>query len=136
MWDRIADLHLAEPLQKIVDARLFMPPEVEPGLAAYARGQLDRVYAALDRRMAGRDWLGAARFTLADCAAAPALFYAATLHPLDPYPALAAYLDRLAARPSFARVLDEARPWFHLYPLPIASRAGSAEPLGLSHPRR
>lgn len=62
--------------------------------------------------------MGAA-FTLADCSAAPALFYANAVAPLgESEPGLRAYLARLMARPSFARVLAEAEPYFHMFPMP------------------
>lgn len=115
LWDRIFDAHVHAAFQPIVDARLFMDPAVAPGVTAYAHTQLDRAYAALDRHLDGREW-AAGDFSLADCAAAPALFYACVLHPFDGYPNLSAYFDRLTARPSVARVLAEARPWFDYFP--------------------
>lgn len=116
VWDRVFDMHVQGPMQSIVDARLFMDPSAEPGVTAYARGQLDRVYAALERRLGdGRDWI-AGDFGLADCAGLPALFYAGILHPFAAHPRLSAYFDRLVARPSAARVLAEARPSFDLFP--------------------
>lgn len=67
--------------------------------------------------MASRIWVASPDFSLADCAAAPALFYACTLVPFpDDYQHLSAYFDRLIQRPSFLRVIDEARPWFSFYP--------------------
>jgi glutathione S-transferase len=72
----------------------------------------------MEREMDSKTWAIGDDFTLADCAAAPALFYANTVVPFaEPHKNLAAYLDRLMARPSFARVLAEAQPYFHLFPL-------------------
>lgn len=115
VWDRFFDFNVNGAMQPIVNARLFMDRAAEPGVTAHARASLDRAYAAADRHLAGRDWL-AGGFGLADCAAAPALFYAGILHPFDAHPRLAAYFERLLARPSVARVLDEARPVLHLFP--------------------
>lgn len=115
VWDRIFDMHVQGAMQPVVNARLFMDPAAEPAITAFAHAELDRAYAAADRHLAGRDWL-AGDFGLADCAALPALFYGGILHPFDGHPALAAYFDRLTARPSAARVLDEARPFLHMFP--------------------
>ena len=120
LWERFFDLYIHEPMQRIVTTHLFLSADTAAETAAAARRDLDRAYAALEARMIGRDWAAAGRFTLADCAAAPALFYAATLHPLAPHPAVAAYLERLVARPAVARVLEEARPVFHFYPFAAA----------------
>ena len=74
-------------------------------------------YRMLDQRMASRTWAAAEAFSLADCAAAPALFYAEWVHPFRAdRPALGAYYDRLEARPSFARVIEEAKPYRHFFP--------------------
>ena len=84
---------------------------------------LDTVYAWLDRRMAGREWAAGEAFSLADCAAAPALFYADWSHPIgEDFPDLRAYRRRLLAHPSFARAVDEARPCRHLFPLGAPDR--------------
>ena len=115
VWDRIMDAHVAAAFQPVVDARLFMDPAAEAPVTAHARRQLDRAYGALDRRLAGRAWL-AGDFSLADCSAAPALFYAGVIHSFDGHPNLAAYFDRLLARPSVARVVAECRPWLEMFP--------------------
>jgi len=74
-------------------------------------------YGWLDTRMADRAWAAGERFTLADCAAAPTLFYADWVHPIgDAFPDVAAYRARLLARPSVKRVVDEARPFRPLFP--------------------
>ena len=90
--------------------------EHDPKGVAEARATLDRAYAWLEDRMADREW-AAAGFGLADCAAAPALFYADWVHPIpDTFPAVRAYRRRLNARPSFARAIDEARPYRSYFP--------------------
>lgn len=114
-WDRFFDFQVMQVMQQIVDARLFMAEGAEAPVGAFARDRLDRAYAALDHRLTGREWV-AGDFGLADCAAAPALFYAGILHPFDAHPALAAYFERLLARPSFARARTEALPCLHLFP--------------------
>jgi glutathione S-transferase len=78
---------------------------------------LGKAYALLEQRMAGRTWAAGDSFSLADCAAAPALFYADRIEPMrGGFPRLAAYLDRLEARQSFARVLREKEPVWHMFP--------------------
>ena len=74
-WDRVFDMHVQGPMQSIVDARLFMDKAAEPGATAHARGQLDRAYGAIEVRLqaTGGDWI-AGDFSMADCAALPALF--------------------------------------------------------------
>lgn len=92
-----------------------------------AHAILDLAYATLDRQLSGRGhdgWLAGEDFTLADCAAAPALHYGDVLHPLDrdAHPVLGAYVDRVLTRPSVARVVQEARPYRKLFPLPWPER--------------
>lgn len=114
-WDRFMDFQVMQMMQQVVDARLFMAEGAEARVAPYAFGKLDLAYAALDQRLTGRDWL-AGGFGLADCAAFPALFYAAAMHPFADHPQLGAYFDRLAQRPSVQRVLEGARPFFGWFP--------------------
>lgn len=116
--DRIYDHYIQHPMQKIVTDRL-RPEESRDLLGVeQARGELRAAYAVLDPQMDGRKWALGDAFTLADCAAAPALFYANTVVSFDGnHPNLAAYLGRLMARPSFARALAEAEPYFHMFPL-------------------
>ena len=84
---------------------------------------LDTSYAWLDERMAGRTWAVGETFTLADCAAAPSLFYADWTHRIpEQYANLAAYRARLLQRPSFARAVDEARRFRHYFPLGAPDR--------------
>jgi glutathione S-transferase len=84
---------------------------------------LDTAYRWLDDRMRDREWAAAAAFSLADCAAAPALFYADWTHPMpESLRAARAYRARLLARPSFARAVDEARPYRAFFPLGAPDR--------------
>jgi glutathione S-transferase len=115
LWDRFFDLYVGGPMQTIVGDRLRPEGAADPHGVAAARAQLRTAYDVIETRMARRDWAAGA-FSMADCAAAPVLFYTATLEPMADRPALTAYYERLMARPSVARVLDEARPWFRLYP--------------------
>jgi glutathione S-transferase len=115
--DRFYDLNVEVPVQKIVGDRLRPEGAKDPYGVEQARGQLRTVYGMIEQEMASRTWAMGDDFTMADCAAAPALFYAAKVEPFDPgQAALAGYLDRLMARPSFARALKEAEPYFHMFP--------------------
>ncbi len=118
MWDRFYDHYVQEPMQKIVTDRLRPAGANDAWGVEQAKTQLHRVYALIEQELEARTWTMGDAFTLADCAAAPALFYANTVVPLDATQRrLTAYLDRLMARPSFARVLEEAQPYFELFPL-------------------
>ena len=116
LWDRIFDNYVQNNMQKVVGDRLRPPGARDPFGVEQARAELRTAYALLEARMADREWV-AGRFSLADCAAAPALHYAEKVEPFTPtHPKLAAYLKRLEARPSFARVLKEAEPYAHFFP--------------------
>lgn len=121
--DRFFDLHVMEAMQVAVDSALGrVPVKSEEGLTL-ARERLERAYAWLDQTLAGRVWAAGANFTLADCAAAPSLFYADWTHEISgAYPALRAYRARLLARPSFARAVEEARPFRPNFPLGAPDR--------------
>jgi glutathione S-transferase len=114
--DRFFDLHVQEPMQKIVGDRIRPAGKGDPYGVEAARAALVTAYARAESR-AGAAWAMGDTFTMADCAAAPALYYANRVQPLgEGHPKTAAYLKRLVARPSFARVLEEAAPYFHLFP--------------------
>jgi glutathione S-transferase len=118
LMDRLFDLYVMTPMQTIVGDRI-RPPDVakDPYGVAQARKQLAMAYGLLETELAGRTWAAGEDFSLADCAAAPALFYADKVAPLgEHHPKVSAYLDRLLARPSFARVLREAEPYFAMFP--------------------
>jgi glutathione S-transferase len=117
LLDRVFDLYVQEPMQKIVGDRLRPAGAQDPHGVAHARSQLAMAYDLLDAELAGRTWAAGEVFSLADCAAAPALFYADKVAPLgQAHPILSAYLRRLMVRPSFSRVVDEAQPYFAMFP--------------------
>jgi glutathione S-transferase len=123
LMDRFFDNYLATPQQKIVFDAL-RPEDVRDARGVTdARGQLETAYAWLDKTMAGREWAAGDHFSLADCGAAPFLFYADWTHRIDPsFGNVVAYRQRLLARPSFARAVDEARPYRPLFPLGAPDR--------------
>jgi glutathione S-transferase len=123
MLDRIFDNHVMTPTQTIVLDRARPEGTRDPFGVAQARELLDRAYRWLEARMAAREW-AAETFSLADCAAAPALFYASWVHPFCGHAALSAYLRRLRARPSFRRCVEDARPYRHLFPGGAPADAG------------
>lgn len=115
LWDRFFDLYVQEPMQQIVSERLR--PNGDESRADDARRALLKAYEIIERQLGGRAWITGDSFTLADCAAAPALFYAETLVPFgDDQPRLKGYHQHLLERASFARVLREAMPYFKFYP--------------------
>jgi glutathione S-transferase len=131
MWDRFYDHYVQEPMQKIVTDRLRPEGQNDSYGVEQAKGQLREAYALIEREMEAKTWMIGEAFTLADCAAAPALFYANTVVPFGEADGrLTAYLGRLLARPSFARVLEEAQPYFPLFPMErkpqISGAAGGA----------
>jgi Glutathione S-transferase len=118
LMDRLFDNYLMTPVQTLVGERIRPDGAAgDPHGASQARQLLGKAYALLEQRMAGRTWAAGDSFSLADCAAAPALFYADRIEPMrGGFPRLAAYLDRLEARQSFARVLREKEPVWHMFP--------------------
>jgi glutathione S-transferase len=118
LWDRFFDLYVHTPMQKLVNDRLRPPGHQDPTGAADARATLAIAYDLLEERMRSRHWVTGDSFTMADCAALPALFYAAAAQPFSPsHPHVTRYFERLLTRPSVQRVIDGARPYFHLFPL-------------------
>jgi glutathione S-transferase len=117
LWDRFFDLYVNTPMGKIVTDRLRPDGQADAFGVEEAHQTLATAFAMIERQLSSHDWAIGDDFTLADCAAAPALFYASIVHPIDEHHSnLAAYLDRLLARPSVKRVIDEARPYFPLFP--------------------
>src|SRR6202140_3196701 len=115
--DRFYDLYVHEPMQKIVGDRLRPQGKDDPHGVEEAKPRLKARYAMVDEGMASRTWAMGEAFSLADCAAAPALFYANEVLPFgDTHHNVAAYFNRLKARPSYARVLREAEPYFAMFP--------------------
>jgi glutathione S-transferase len=116
MMDRVFDNYVMGAQGKCVVDALRAPEARDAQGVAEARAMLDTAYGWLDARMADREWAAGA-FSLADCAAGPALFYADWTHPIgEGFPHLTAYRRRLLARPSFARAIDEARPYRAFFP--------------------
>ena len=123
MLDRCFDNYVMTPMQAVVFDHRRAPEERNARDVADARAMLDTAYRWLDERMATRHWAAGDAFSLADCAAAPALFYADWTHPIAAeFTHLLAYRHRLLARPSFARAVDEARPYRALFPLGAPDR--------------
>lgn len=115
--DRFYDFYVQHPMQKIVGDRLRPKDKTDPFGVEEARAQLRNSYAIIEEEMAGGTWAVGETFTMADCAASPALFYANKVEPFgDKFPAVSRYHDRLLARPSFARVIEEAGPYFKFFP--------------------
>ena len=123
MMDRFFDNYIMTPMQKIVSDSIRAAEDRDRQGVAEARKMLDTAYRWLDDAMTGRQWAAGDTFTLADCAAAPALFYADWAHPIgETFSSVHAYRRRLLARPSFARAVDEARPYRPLFPLGAPDR--------------
>lgn len=121
--DRFFDLYVMSAIQYAVDSALGRLPNTKEAGRAEAEGRLERAYAWLEGRLEGRTWAAGSAFTLADCAAAPSLFYADWTHRIpEKYPLVRAYRARLLARPSFARAVEEGRPYRSLFPLGAPDR--------------
>jgi glutathione S-transferase len=117
LWDRFFDLYVHTPMQKIVADRLRADADRDPAGVGDAKATLDTAYGMLEARAGSQTWAVGGSFTLADCSAMPALFYAEAVHPFTgKYPALAAYFGRLVERASSRRVIEEARPYFQYFP--------------------
>jgi glutathione S-transferase len=121
--DRFFDLHVMDAMQVAVDSALGKVPVAREEGLRLATERLMRAYAWLEGELAGRTWAAGDEFSLADCAAAPSLFYADWTHRIpDAFPVLRAYRARLLARPSFARAVEEARPYRKYFPLGAPDR--------------
>ena len=117
LWERFFDLYVSVPMQKIVGDRIRPDASKDPFGVADARRSLDTAYAMADAQLAEKQWAIGDHFTIADCAAAPGLFYASIVHPFDREQRnLEAYFERLLNRPSMRRTLHEARPFFSMFP--------------------
>jgi glutathione S-transferase len=115
--DRFFDLYVSEPTTKVVTDRLRPAGKNDPYGVEQAKARLQTAYRMIDQDMATKTWATGKAFSMADCAAAPPLFYANMVMPFaDTHKNVAAYFDRLMARPSYARVVDEARPYLKLFP--------------------
>lgn len=115
-WDRVFD-HLNTTMSKIVVDNIRPDGQRDPYGVDEAKRIIGGVYGVVETQLGDRDFIVGDSLTMADCAAAPALWYGTRNAPLNgAFPHIAAYLERLKARPSFARALKEAEPLFHLYP--------------------
>jgi len=115
--ERFHDLCVQAPMQAIVGDRLRPKEARDPIGVARAKSQLRTALDVLDKDMADTVWAIGDRFSMADCAAAPALYYANLVMPFaDTHKNAAAYLERLMQRPSFARAVEEAEPFRHMFP--------------------
>ena len=110
IWDRFFDNYVDVPMQTAMLPLIFPDRPADKGVEE-ARAALTRAYKVLDAKLAGEGWAAGDEFTIADCAAAPALFYSRLAVPFGEHSNLAAYFERLTARPSFQRAVDEARPY-------------------------
>ena len=127
--DRFFDLHVMAPVQHAVNAALTGDPAKRVDGVAWAADKLEKAYAWLEGEWARRTWAAGDGFTMADCAAAPALFYSDWTHPIAAsYPLLRAYHARLLARPSFAQAVEAGRPYRHYFPLGAPDRDGRDRP--------
>jgi glutathione S-transferase len=121
--DRFFDLYVMSAMQKIVGDKLRHESERDARGVADARTRLDVAYGWLEKELAGRKWAAGDDFTLADCAGAPSLFYADWAHPIDTrFANVRSYRARLLKRPSFARAVEEARPFRQFFPLGAPDR--------------
>lgn len=118
LWDRVFDLYVMTPMQRYIAEQLRPEPERDARDQATYADALGQAYELVESRLGDGPWAAGEHFSMADCAAAPALFYAAIVRP---FPAshrrLNAYFERLLARPSVWATIVQARPWFQYYPL-------------------
>ena len=118
LWDRVFDLHVMTPMQRFIAQQLRPEAERDAATLSGTADDLGLAYDFIESRLGDRAWAAGEAFSMADCAAAPALFYAAIVRPFSPeHTRLAAYFERLLARPSVWRCIVEARPVFQYYPL-------------------
>lgn len=123
MMDRFFDNYIMTPMQKVVSDSIRSAENRDRQGVAEARKLLDTAYRWLDTTMTEREWAAGGAFSLADCASAPALFYADWVQPIgEAFANVRAYRQRLLARPSCARAVDEARPYRPLFPLGAPDR--------------
>ncbi|WP_065261314.1 glutathione S-transferase family protein [Pseudomonas bananamidigenes] len=113
LWDRFFDNYVMTPMSQIVADRIH---NANADLSSQ-RTLLNTAYDMLENQLATHPWIASPAYSMADCSASPALFYASTLVPFGAdRPRLGAYFERLVQRPSFRQVIDEAKPWFDFYP--------------------
>ena len=121
--DRFFDNYVMAPMQTLVADRMRSEGQHDAKATRDATHLLDVAYQWIDKQLRQSDWAAGSDFTIADCAAAPALFYAEWVHPIgDAFPAARAYRKKLLARPSIVRTVEEARPYRGLFPLGAPDR--------------
>jgi glutathione S-transferase len=117
LWDRFFDCYVQVPMQKIVGDRLKPEGAKDPRGVEEARQTLSTAYQTIEDKGLTGECAAGPRFSIADCSAAPALFYSSIVHPIEPrHEKLSAYFERLMSRPSVARVVKEAQPYFSMFP--------------------
>ncbi|MCK5745334.1 MAG: glutathione S-transferase family protein, partial [Oricola sp.] len=118
LWDRLYDAYVMTPMQRYIAQLLRPESERDARTLEETKAEMAAAYGLIEDRMGDHEFAAGDAFTIADCAAAPALFYAATIVAFpEGHEKLAAYFERLLARPSFARVIAEAQPFFQYYPM-------------------
>jgi glutathione S-transferase len=119
LWDRFFDNYIHLQMQKVVGESFRPEGGKDPTGVAEAKAQIARSWAILDAHLGETegDWATGNAFTLADCAAAPAIFYGNVVQPFDGHARVEAYFERLLDRPSFARCIEEAKPYWKYFPL-------------------
>lgn len=123
LFDRIFDHHVMNRMQEVVNDALRGPENHLPIIVEQTEAKLDTIYAWLDKELAGGGWATPYGFTMADCAAAPSLFYADWVHRIpDTQENLRAYRARLLAHPAVSRCVEEARPYRAYFPLGAPDR--------------
>lgn len=117
-WDRLCDQYISDAVGAIVYETIAQ--RFDERAVSQAEGRIEMAYGMLEAQLASNEFLAGGTFTIADCAAAPGLFYALAVHPWDEatHPQLTRYYRALARRPSFAKVIADARPYRQLFPLP------------------
>lgn len=116
LMDRVFDLYVQQSFQRYGDNAREVPGARDAAIPEIVRGQLANAYGYLEGQLAGRTWAAGEDFTVADCGAGPALFYANRIVPLANWPTLAAYFARVQARPSYARAFEESKPFLDWVP--------------------
>ncbi|MFG6428318.1 glutathione S-transferase family protein [Roseateles sp. LYH14W] len=117
LWDRLFDCYVMDPMQRYIAQLLRPEAERDAKAMSAAVDALGMAYDMIESRMGDHDWAAGSDFSMADCTAAPALFYAATIRPFSAgHTRLGAYFERLLARTSVWQAIVQARPWFQYYP--------------------
>lgn len=118
LWDRFYDLYVNTPMQKAVIDVLRPEGKGDPLGVEQAKALLKTAYGIIEQEMQTKVWAVGDSFSMADCAAGPAMFYANLVLPFgETHKGVAAYLDRLSKRPSFARAIEEAKPYRANFPI-------------------